>query len=229
MKKVILIILIAISAHSYLSAQTYVDVSTGISNRDNGLLNVSIKKQFTEKFRAGIEFQTGNIDYRFIGGKLIENGTATSVSIPVTWRIFEDDRVRLDLYSRAGIRLQSVPSSDAEAFLLEDNSSFAYFFEPGLMVSMPLSERLNVQGGFTLPLIFESSPVGLFENNVTNLFVNTGYKLSEKSILLFKANTGPAAGASGDSQKYTWSLQAGLRFLIGGKVQKSSLIIDPSY
>lgn len=229
MKKILLILLVAVCADSIVIAQTYLDVSAGVSNRDQGLLNFSVKRQFSEKFRAGLEVQTGVVDYRFIGAKRIEEGNATSISIPVTWKLFQDDRLRLDLYSRAGVRLQSVSSSHAEEQFLEDNTSFGYFVEPGLMVSLPLTERLNVQSGFTLPIIIESSPIGLFENNVTNIFVNTGYQLSEKSILLLKANTGPAAGADGDSQKYTWSFQAGLRFLLGGKMQKSSLIIDPSY
>lgn len=229
MKKNILILLIAIGIQSNVSAQTYADVSAGISNRDQALLNLSIRKQFSEKFRAGIEIQTGVIDYRFIGAKLVEEGNSTSISIPITLKIFQDSRLRLDLYTRAGVRLQSVSTSYATERLLEDNSSFAYFVEPGLMVSFPLTEKLGLQSGFTLPVIIESSPVGLFENNVTNLFLNAGYQLSEKTIFLFKANTGPAAGADGDSQKYTWSLQAGLRFAIGGKSSSNSLLIEPSY
>lgn len=229
MKKTILILLIALGIHSTVSAQTYVDVSTGISNRDQALLNVSIRKQFSEKFRAGIEIQRGIINYRFIGAKLVEEGNTTSISIPVTFKLFQDSRLRLDLYTRAGIRLQSVSSGYATERLLEDNSSFAYFLEPGLMVSFPLTEKLGLQSGFTLPVIIESSPVGLFENNVSNLFLNAGYKISEKTIFLFKANTGPAAGADGDSQKFTWSLQAGLRFAIGGKSSSNSLVIEPSY
>jgi len=229
MKKIILFLIISASSASWLKAQTYLDLSTGTSNRDQVLFNASIKKQFNEKFRAGIEIQTGLVDYRFIGAKLIEEGNSTSISVPLLWKLFDDDRIRLNFYSRAGVRIQSVSSNYATEQLLEDNSSFGYFIEPGLMVSLPLTEKFNLQSGFTLPVIIESSPVGLFENNVTNLFATTAYQLSNKSILLFKANTGPAAGADGDSQKYTWSFQLGLRFLLKGESNRSALVIEPSY
>lgn len=229
MKKIILCIALASMAVLEVSAQTFADVSVGTSHRDQAFLNLALRHQFSERFRAGIEAQSGLIDYRFIGGKLIEEGNATTLGIPLTWRILEDSRLRLDLYARAGVTFQSVPTADAERRMLESSSSFLYSFEPGLIVSLPLSEKMNLQGGFTIPLIFEASPVGLFENNVSNLFLNMGYQLSAKSILFLKTNTGPAAGANGDSHKYTWSVQAGVRILLNGQMQNGALLIEPTY
>lgn len=229
MKSTILTLALIAGVLALANAQTYLDLGMGVSDRDQPFFNTSVRKQFSDKLRAGIEIQTGIINQRFIGGKFIDEGNSTSISLPFLFKIYQDDRLRLDFYARTGMRLQSVSSSIADSRDLEDNGSFAYSFEPGMVVSLPITNRLNVQGGFTLPIIIESSPVALFENNITNVFANFGYQLSDKSILMLKANTGPGVGASGDSQKYTWSLQAGIRFLLRGKTQSTSLIIDPSY
>jgi hypothetical protein len=46
---------------------------------------------------------------------------------------------------------------------------------------------------------------------------------------MLKSNASPSAGASGDSQKFSWGIQSGLRFSLNGNQNSSSLRLDPSY
>lgn len=210
-------------------AQTNIDVGIGASKQDKGSLNLAIRKQFSEKFRAGVEFQTGAVNYRFIEAKVIDEGLSTSLSVPFSVRLYEFEKLRLDYYTRIGFRYQNVDQSYASERKLEANTSFAVNAELGLQVSLALSDKLNVQSGVTLPNVFEINPQFEYENNVTNLFAGIGYKLSEKSTLMLRANAGPAAGASGDSQKFIYGFQAGLRFSLKGNKNASTLRLDPLY
>jgi hypothetical protein len=211
------------------NAQTNLDIGLGTSNQDNGLLSIALRKQFSEKFRAGIELQSSLVRYRFIGAKVIDEGLSTSLSIPFSVKIYEFEKLRLDYYTRIGMRFQNVNQSFANEKRLQANTSFGVNVELGLQVSLALTEKINIQSGVTLPNLFEINPEFTYENNVTNLFVGVGYKLSEKSTFMFRANAGPAAGASGDSQKFIWGLQAGLRFSFKGNQNISNLRLDPLY
>ena len=227
MKKTLLIISLCFALHQ-IQAQSLTDITFGTSKQDQAFVNLAYRYQFSDSFRAGIELETGLVNYRFIGAKLIDEGVSTTVSLPTLLRLYERDNFRLDLYSRLGVRFQNVSSDYEQEETLQANSSFGFIAEPGLAVTYLLSERLSLQSGVTLPLIFEASPEFLFENNVTNLFANLGYQLTEKSVFLLKANTGPAAGAGGDSQKYVWSVQAGLRFSFGDS-NRTNIIPEPSF
>ena len=231
MKNLILTLAVSITCllAQFANAQTHLDVGVGLSNQDNGLLNIAVRKQFSEKFRAGIELQSGLVNYRFIGAKVIDEGVSTSLSIPFSVKIYEFEKLRLDYYTRVGVRFQNVEQSFADERQLQANSSFGLNAELGLQVSLALTEKLNIQSGVTLPNLFEINPEFIYENNVTNLFAGVGYKLSEKSTFMFRANAGPAAGASGDSQKFIWGLQAGLRFSFKGNQNASTLRLDPLY
>lgn len=213
-----------------LQAQTFADFSVGTSKQDQLFLNLALQKQFSDKFRAGIEIQTSAVNYRFIGAKVIDEGNSTSISLPSSFKLYQQDKLRLDFYSRFGLRFQSVGDSYAQEKVLQESSSVGFNAELGLLVTVLLSDKFNIQSGFTLPNVFEVTPEFIYENNVTNLFANIGYRLSDKSTFVFKANAGPAAGASGDSQKFIYGLQAGIRFAFGkSAVNNSALRIDPTY
>ncbi len=231
MKKSIVTLAVSISClfAQFANAQTFIDVGIGLSNQDRGALNLAFRKQFSEKFRAGVELQSSSVRYRFIGAKVIDEGLSTSFSIPFSIRVYEFEKLRLDYYSRLGVRFQNVSQTFADENKLQANNSFGVNAELGLQVSLALSEKLNIQSGVTLPNLFEVNPQFIYENNVTNLFVGTAYKLSEKSTFMFRANAGPSAGANGDSQKFNWGLQAGLRFSLNGSQNASNLRLDPSY
>lgn len=227
MKRTLLIISLCFALNQ-IQAQSLTDITFGTSKQDRALVNLAYRYQFSDSFRAGIELKTGLVNYRFIGAKLIDEGVSTTVSLPTLLRLYERDNLRLDLYSRVGVRFQNVSSDYEQEETLQANSSFGFIVEPGLAVTYLLSERLSWQAGVTLPIVYEVSPEVIFENNVTNLFTNLGYQLGNNTVFLLKASTGPAAGAGGDSQKYVWSAQAGLRFLFGGS-NRTSLIPDPSF
>lgn len=205
------------------------DLAIGSSNQDQAFVNVALRKQFSEKFRAGIEVQTSLVSYRFIGAKVIDEGVSSSINIPFSVRLYNQEKVRLDFYTKVGVRFQGVSTDYEREKDLQANRSVGVNFEPGLLVSFALSEKLNLQSGFTLPAIFEISPEFIFENNITNLFAHVGYRLTDRSLLMIKAGTGPAAGASGDAQKYSWSVQGGIRFLLGKNHSAASFITEPSY
>ncbi|TAE82083.1 MAG: hypothetical protein EAY81_09310 [Bacteroidetes bacterium] len=231
MKKLIVTLAVSITClfAQIVNAQSMIDAGIGLSNQDNGLLNIALRKQFSEKFRAGVELQTGSVKYRFIGAKVIDEGFSTSFSIPFSVRVYEFEKLRLDYYTRMGVRFQNVSQSFADEKKLQANNSFGLNAELGLQVSLALSEKLNIQSGVTLPNLFEVNPEFIYENNVTNLFAGVAYKLSEKSTFMFRANAGPSAGANGDSQKFNWGLQAGLRFSLNGSQNASTLRLDPLY
>jgi hypothetical protein len=52
---------------------------------------------------------------------------------------------------------------------------------------------------------------------------------SPKTIVFIKGITGPAFGASGDTYKYIWSAQAGVRFALGKNPTTKSLLLEPSF
>ncbi|MBC7867460.1 MAG: hypothetical protein H7X88_07990 [Gloeobacteraceae cyanobacterium ES-bin-316] len=229
MKKIATLLILILAGFSIAKAQTMADFTVGSSKQDKAFVNIALRKQFSDKFRAGIELQTGSVNYRFISSKLINKGISTTLSFPVSLKLYQKEKLRLDFYTRIGVRFQSVSAQNEAKNKLEGNSSTGFNFEPGLVATLLLSDQLNIQSGFTLPNVFEVSPTFLFENNVTNLFLNVNQRISEKSIFLLKLNAGPAAGADGDTQKFIWSAQAGLRFSVGKGSTKNNLVPDPSF
>jgi opacity protein-like surface antigen len=228
MKKALLTAVMAGACWSLAHAQTYVEASVGTSNQDAGSLNLAVRQQFSETFRAGLELQTGAVRYRFIEAKAIDEGVSSTLSLPLAVRLYQFNQLRLDFYGRIGLRYQNVEDQFATEKKLQNNNSVAFNVEPGLQVSLALSERLNLQSGVTLPNFFELRPAFLYENNNTNLFLGVGYQVAPKAILMFKANAGPAAGASGDSQKFNWGVQAGVRFSLKNP-GAAALRLDPTF
>jgi hypothetical protein len=72
-------------------------------------------------------------------------------------------------------------------------------------------------------------PSAIFENNSTTIHANLGYQASQRSVLFAKTLIGPAVGASGDSQKFVWSAQLGLRLKFGSSSKGNTLLMEPSY
>jgi hypothetical protein len=103
-------------------------------------------------------------------------------------------------------------------------------FEAGLLVNVKLTEKLNLSSGVLLPTAFEIAPTSLFEYMGTPNFTGgLSYLASPKTIVFVKGITGPAFGASGDTYKYIWSAQAGVRFALGKNPTTKSLLIEPSF
>jgi hypothetical protein len=54
------------------------------------------------------------------------------------------------------------------------------------------------------------------------------YQVGDKSIAFIRSNMGSAWGASGDSQKFLWSAQIGLRLVLGKNSNPFNPIIEGS-
>lgn len=210
-------------------AQTLLDVSVGTSRQDNVFTNIALRRQFSDRFRAGVEMQVAAPRYRFIGAKPITEGYALSLAVPLLWKVYERDRIRLDVYSRVGIRQQGVIDPDGNDKRDVRLESTALFLDPGLLVSIRATDRLQLQSGVTLPIFYEVSPNALLENSFTTVLGGLSYALSEKKVFFAKALMGGGAGGDGDTQKFVWSVQAGLRFSLGKSRSTSSPVVEPSY
>ncbi len=220
-------ILLPLGGHG--QAQTLLDVSAGSSSQDYFFTTLAFRRQFSDRFRLGLEAQLGTVRYRFIGARPIREGYSLALGVPLLYRLYQSEHIRLDLYTRVGVRFQGVIDPDGNDRRDQVLASTGVHFEPGLVVSAPLSERLTLHGGVTLPNVFEISPQFLFENNATALSAGLAYRSDARRVLFVKANTGPAAGADGDSQKYTWSVQAGIRWVVGKQTAGKPLLLEPAY
>jgi hypothetical protein len=211
-----------------LSAQSMFDVSVGTSHQDNFFTNVAYRYQVSDKFRIGLEAQYGATKYRLMQAKAVTRGSATTVSVPLTLRLYEKEQIRLDLYTKVGMRFQSLSSPTATEIKDSLDASTAFVFEPGLLVTAKLSDKLNFQSGVTFPVLFQTSPSAIFENVYPGLLhFGLNYKWSEKSTVFAKTLFGGATGGDGDTQKFGWSLQTGLRFNFGQKTTPS--FVEPTF
>lgn len=210
-------------------AQSLVDVGFGASTMDRYFINLAYRHQISDNLRAGFEIQLSSPKYRFIEAKPIEEGYATSLSIPLSFKITEQERIRLDGFVRPGVRFQGVIDPDNNGVRDSILNSTAVLFDAGLIVNVQLTEKLNLNSGVLLPAGFEIAPTSLFEYLGTPNFTGgLSYLASSKSILFLKGITGPAFGASGDTYKYIWSVQGGIRIAFGKNPNYKSLLIEPS-
>jgi hypothetical protein len=230
-KKVIVHSLIVLSILLFadkIAAQSMVDISVGTSHQDNFFTNIAYRYQVSEKFRIGFEAQYGAPKYRFVEAKPIREGYSGTISIPLTLRLYEKEQIRLDFYTKVGMRFQGILDPDKNDKRDSILNSTAFAFEPGLLVTVMVNEKLNFQSGITFPVLFQTSPSSIFENVYPGMIhLGVNYKSSEKRTVFVKTLFGGATGGDGDTQKFGWSLQAGLRFNFGQK--PSSSFVEPSF
>jgi hypothetical protein len=224
------VVLLTALAFQKAEAQSMVDVGFGASTMDRCHTNLAYRYQVNDNLRIGLETQFSSPKYRFVEAKPFEKGYATTISIPLSFKITEQDRIRLDGFVRPGFRFQGIIDPDNNG--IEDSllNSRAVLFEAGLLVNVKLTEKLNLSSGILLPAAFEIAPTSLFEYMGTpNFTAGLSYLASPKTIVFIKGVTGPAFGASGDTYKYIWSVQAGVRFAFGKNTTTKSLLIEPSF
>jgi hypothetical protein len=211
-----------------INAQSMLDVSVGTSHQDNFFTNVAFRKQVSEKFRIGLEAQYGAAKYRLIEAKPITEGYSTTIGVPLTLRMKEKDQIRLDFYAKPGLRFQGVIDPDKNDIRDSLLTSTAISFDAGLLLTVKVSETLNFQSGVTFPLFYQIRPSAIFENIYPGLLHFGGnYKIGEKSTFFAKTAFGAALGGGGDTQKFGWSLQGGVRFSFGKEVTPS--FVEPSF
>jgi hypothetical protein len=227
-RKFITILLAALLYGSGAVAQSMLDLSIGTSNADQAFLNIAYRKAKNDKLRYGLEAQFASVSYRLIDAKTISKGTAISFGIPITIRMYQKDKLRLDFYTKAGMRLLNTDEKEQGTTIEKGRSSSAFTIEPGLLVTASITEKFNFQSGLTVPTIFQVSPTSFLEN-VYPLLVHVGVnkQLGENKILFLKAAFGPATGGNGDTQKFHQSIQAGVRLNFNN--DKTPNFVEPSF
>lgn len=197
-------------------SQSYMDISIGSSQQDNFAVQFGLRKQFRPSFRAGIQYQYGSPNYRFIEAKPIQDeGYAHSISIPLNFRIYQQESLELYAYLNSGLRFQGVIDPDENDQRDSILTSSALVAEAGLLVNVLLSEQINFMSGVSFPIAYEFNPTNLMEMQATLIHAGLGFHNAKGRSFFFKANMGPAFGANGDTQKFLWALQAGIRFQLG--------------
>jgi hypothetical protein len=233
MKILILVFVMALSSLLFkqkLSAQTIIDIGVGASSQDNYFTNLAYRHQVNSNFRIGAEAQISSPKYRFIDAKLFKQGYATSIHIPLTFKLSEQDKIRLDGFIRPGVRFQGVLDPDNNDKRDTILASTAILFDAGLIVNIKLSEKLNLNSGVSFPIGIQIAPATLFEYfGAANFHGGLSYSANKKTVLFSKGITGPAFGGDGDTYKYFWSIQAGIRFSIGKKEGLNTLLLEPSF
>jgi hypothetical protein len=233
MKKTILKLAAALSlilSNQNVSAQSLIDIGIGASTQDNYFTNISCRQQVNNSFRIGVEAQISSPKYRFIDAKLINEGYANSFHIPLSFKITAQDKIRLDGYVRPGVRFQGVLDPDNNDIRDSILNSTAIMFDAGLLVNVKLNEKLNLNSGVSFPTGIQIAPGTLFEYfGAANFHGGLSYAAKTKTILYVKGITGTAFGGNGDTYKYFWSIQAGLRFALGKKANGNALLLEPSF
>ena len=216
---------------TFSHAQSFLDLSIGSSQQDNFALQLSARKHFGPNFRAGLQLQYGSPNYRFIEARPIQNeGYAFIASVPLSLIMYDVEDIQLWTYLNPGLRFQGVIDPDENDHRDSLLNSTAFVAEAGLLVNINLSERKSFLGGVSFPLAFELDPSSLFEMQATLVHAGLSVQTQTGRTIFFKGNMGPAFGANGDTQKFLWALQAGIRFPLGKNSPTSnSSFIESSF
>ncbi len=198
-----------------LSGQTLLDLGLGTSQQDRWASQLTLRRNFSPQFRAGLEVQFASPRNRFIEARPIDRGYAFHLALPLTYQIYQRETLQLFAFLKPSWRRQGIIDPDGNDQRDSLLRSTALAIEPGLFVNLLLGERLQAQSGVTFPTVFEIDPSQLFENQTTLIHAGLAYRSGARTQWFLNTNCGPAFGASGDSQKFLWSAQVGWRLALG--------------
>ncbi len=228
MKKLIISMLLFGLVGQWAAAQSMLDVTVGTSNMDNFMTNIALRRQVSDRFRIGLEVQYGAPRYRFVEARPIREGYSGMVSLPLSLRLYEKDRIRLDFYSRAGVRLQGVIDPDNNDTQDSTLRSTAFVLDPGLIVTAGLTPKIDLQSGITFPFAFQIAPSTLFEAlHAPLVYAGLNFKATENRSFFIKTQFGAAFGADGDTYKFSYTLQGGVRFALGTTPLRA--VLEPTF
>lgn len=209
--------------------QGLLDISVGTSFQDNVAAQLTYSQQFSERFRVGIALQYGAPSYRFVGAQPFQNtGYSYTVAVPLFLELVRQERIQLHGLLKLGGRFQGVIDPDENDRRDSLFQSTAVLAEIGFLVNLPLSERVHVQSGLSFPIVYELAPSPLLEYQWSRLHAGASYAL-DRQVLFLKGSVGPAFGASGDTYKFIWDLQAGVRLKFGNSPALNSHFIETSF
>lgn len=209
-------------------SQTSVDASIGSSFQDDFNAQFTLRKEFSSRLRAGFEFQYGSPKYRFVSTKVMTEGYSYSFSLPVSYLITAKESIQLFGIGRVGARFQGIIDPDNNDMRDSVLASTALISEFGLISSFGISEKVNLQSGISFPIAYELSPNSLTEYTWVKLHFGGSWAVKQNTFFLH-ANIGNAFGASGDTYKYIWSTELGIRRSFGESKNDESKLIQPSF
>lgn len=205
------------------NAQSSLDISIGSSFQDDANAQIMFRRPFGQRFQAGVEFQYGLPKYRFVETKTMREGYAVTASLPFSFRLAAQEKIQLYGIGRIGARFQGIIDPDNNDMRDSILASSAVVTEIGLTTTFKAGENIQMQGGMSFPMAFEFSPTTLQEYTWAKIHLGAAREW-EKYTLFAHGNIGSAFGASGDTYKYIWSLEAGVRFKFGDNSNASTLI-----
>lgn len=199
------------------SAQWSVDIQGGSSKQDyqNWILRGTI--QLSERTTVSIESKNSDYRYRFIDARRVERGYSGQLSLSLAYRLHETEHLRLEGFLKPGIRYINFNEDDPQPFeFYSFSDSYALTFQPGLIVSIKSTDKLWLHTGINLFTSFQISPATLYEQFPSSLLLaGFSQQLGEQWVLFSNNMAGPASGASGDTEKFYWETNLGLRWCFG--------------
>lgn len=225
MKRLIFLLLLLVSLlPGKTLAQISFDLLLGASRQDYSNTTFRLNYQLNEVWRIGGEFQGSDYRYRFVDARRMTDGFASETCVFALRRLAENDRIRLDFFTKVGWR--SVQASDEPQEVIYDfENSSALRVDPGLLVTVKASERFFWHTGVRLPITYQLNPEPLGEQLQSNFIMLGGsYTLTERWTLLANGFTGATFGAGGDTEKYMWRADVGLRFSFSGTTKQNLIV-----
>jgi hypothetical protein len=228
MKKLIFSLFLLGLASQWGAGQSMLDLTVGTSNLDRFMTNIALRRQVSDRFRVGLELQYGAPRYRFVDARPIREGYSGIVSVPLSLRLYEKDRMRLDFYARTGLRFQGIIDPDDNGVRDSRLQSTTLLIEPGLIVTTGITSKVDLQSGITFPVAFQIAPLSLFEAlHAPLVYTGLNFKATDKRSFFIKTQFGAAFGADGDTYKFSYTLQAGARFALG--TVPVSAVLEPTF
>ncbi len=223
MKQLLLGVLILLGYRSTF-AQIQTDLFFGSSKADQSFVTLRASSMVNEGIRVGVSYQFSNYRYRFVDARPVSDGVAHTFRVLLLGRIAESDLLRLDGFLQPGYRLLNVDPSVEQDFNYNFQSAQALILEPGLLVTLKASEKLNFHTGANMHMAWQVAPEALFEQFPSaRILAGASYQVSDRWAVFTTTQTGPMSGAMGDSEKFFWQLALGLRYSLSPSPPNSQI------
>lgn len=202
--------------YSPLFGQASIQFNYGASKADYNFWTLSVSHELGSKIRVGLEFEASDYRYRFIDARAVSNGFAGTGRLLFMGKLAESELLRLDFFVKPGLRFIQAPD-DPEDFDFPTNynfqNSFALTLDPGFLIQIKALDRLNFHTGMNLHTALQVDPEALLERfPATIVLAGASFAFKDRWVLFSNNMFGPAAGASGDTEKFFWSTSIGVRF-----------------
>lgn len=207
MDKKLILLLWGLMISALMPAQTSLQLTLGRSNVDHYAVQAAAQTQVGERVQIGLEGQYSRYRYRFISAKQLSDGNAYWLSVPVSFKAYEQDGMRLDVYVRSRLRWLSTPAEVPPA------QSFATEFDPGLILTFHPHDKWHLQSGVLMKMIVEWSPEQIMEQGPSSMILaGAHYQATDRIRLTALTEFGPANGARGDTMKFYQFLKLGIQY-----------------